>query len=572
MVHPKKENAMKKRFLLMAAVAMMVAFLVGRGTLLADEPAKESAAAKKIVVFDGDKIGDTAKGWTSTPQGKATVAAQDKEVRTTGKKAIEFHAEGKEYMGCGWNWYGWWPNDSGTDISSFKNLRFWAKLTGETKPTVLNATLVANDKDKKSGESCDLLQYCADLADGKWHEIVIPIKDLDAKNSLNRAKVWELMLGSWSQDEVKFSLFVDNIGFDGKGESSSQPASAAAPVSSGEPADSSDASPLPNAIDAKDPNIRYVGRWDMTNPAAPRASWTYSLVTAKFKGTAINARLKGGGYYQVAIDGQPTRVIAPKDGHEVYQLAKGLPAGEHVVEIVRRNEGAWIAPLTFLGFQLERDGQFLPLPPRSERRILIVGDSISCGYGNEATRDEHNPPDKEDGYMTYGAIAARKLSAEVQIIAWSGRKLYPNNTMVEVYDRTLANDPEPKADLKSWVPGVVLIDLGTNDFGNKNQQPDEKGWIAAYKSFIKTIRQTAPKAFIFVASGPMGTSANWDKWAKTVVADLNESGDKNVAYLPFATQDINGDGIGGDWHPNLKTHAKMADRLVQEIEKAVGWK
>ena len=70
--------------------------------------------------------------------------------------------------------------------------------------------------------------------------------------------------------------------------------------------DNTSPAPLPNEVGAKDPNIRYIGRWDMTNPSAPRASWTYSLVAAKFQGTAINARLKGGGYYQVVMDGQPS--------------------------------------------------------------------------------------------------------------------------------------------------------------------------------------------------------------------------------------------------------------------------
>jgi hypothetical protein len=174
--------------------------------------------------------------------------------------------------------------------------------------------------------------------------------------------------------------------------------------------------------------------------------------------------------------------------------------------------------------------------------------------------------------MTYGAIAARKLGAEVQVVAWSGRKLFPDNTMVEVYDRTLAMDDKPKADLAGWVPGVVVIHLGTNDFRDNKNPPEEKGWTGAYKAFIQRIRQTAPKAYIFVASGSMGTAANWDRWAKQVVADLRAAGDTNVAYLPFATQDINHDGLGGHWHPNLITQAKMGQRLADEIEKAVGWK
>ena len=240
---------------------------------------------------------------------------------------------------------------------------------------------------------------------------------------------------------------MDEIAFEGRGEASSQPAPgtpAPAPSRAAPPAADSAAVPLPNEVGAGDPNIRYIGRWDMTKPSAPRASWTYSLVTAKFRGTAINARLKGGGYYQVVVDGQPTRVIGPKEGRDLYKLAMGLADGEHVVEIVRRNEGNWIAPITFMGFQLEKRGKLLPLPPRSERRILIIGDFISCGYGNEATREEGNPLDKENGYMTYGGIAARKLGAELQVVAWSGRKLYPNNTMVELMTGRWRWKPRPR--------------------------------------------------------------------------------------------------------------------------------
>ena len=63
------------------------------------------------------------------------IEMQDKEIRTKGKKAVQFHATGKEFLGCGWNWYGWYPDDSGDDISAYKNLHLWAKLTGDTKPT-----------------------------------------------------------------------------------------------------------------------------------------------------------------------------------------------------------------------------------------------------------------------------------------------------------------------------------------------------------------------------------------------------------------------------------------------------
>jgi hypothetical protein len=208
----------------------VVSALVANGMLMAQEKAKEAAAKPaaaqevkkgKDVVFDGDKKGENAKGW-ATPADKATVAAQDKEVRSPGKKTVEFHAAGKEWMGCGWNWFGWYPQDAATDISKYKSLSFWAKLTGDTKPTQLDAKLASNDK-KASGGG-DLFTYCPDLADGKWHEIVIPIKDLMTEGELNKAKVWEINFGTWSQDDVSFSLFVDEIGFEGTADAATPPA------------------------------------------------------------------------------------------------------------------------------------------------------------------------------------------------------------------------------------------------------------------------------------------------------------------------------------------------------------
>ena len=52
----------------------------------------------------------------------------------------------------------------------------------------------------------------------QWHEVVVPIKDLDTKNALNKAKVCDIRFGTWSQDDLDFSLLVDEIGFDSRAE------------------------------------------------------------------------------------------------------------------------------------------------------------------------------------------------------------------------------------------------------------------------------------------------------------------------------------------------------------------
>ena len=328
---------------------------------------------------------------------------------------------------------------------------------------------------------------------------------------------------------------------------------------------------LPVQVPAADANIRYIGRWDTAAQAGPTAAWTASEVLAKVQATAINAKLSGSGYYQVVIDGEPTSVIGFKKGEELYSVATGLDDKPHTVEIFRRNEGAG-GSFTFKGLELSQGGKMLPPPPASDKRILVIGDSISCGYGNESKGG--NPADKQNGYLTYGPIAARNFASEVQVVAWSGRKLWPSNTMVDLYDSTYPGC-KTKYDLTKWVPGVVVIDLGTNDFGHdKTKVPDEKGWTDAAKAFIKTIRTTAPDAHIFLATGPMwiGNQDPWNKYVKSVVKDLNDAGDAKVHYLPFAIQDTKKDGMGGDWHPNVITHTKMGAKLTAAIEKDAGWK
>lgn len=344
-----------------------------------------------------------------------------------------------------------------------------------------------------------------------------------------------------------------------------------------------DAEALPVAVKADDANIRYVGRYDGREPAGPRFNWTMAGFVAKFQGTSINAEIEGGGNrLQVVVDGEPTRVVTVKKEQKVYTLATELADGEHKLEVYNRTE-AGTGTFKLLGLQLEAGKKLLAPPPAADKRILVIGDSISCGYGNEVKGPGGgNPPDKQNGYMTYGAIAARDFNAEVQVVAWSGRCLYPGNTIVSLYDQGLAGDGKSAVDLTKWVPQVVVIDLGTNDF--RSVKPDEskwtdkdkefmQKWTEAYKAFVGTIRKTAPEAHIFIAIGPMWTAPDtvWDKYCKQVVKELNDAGDAKVYYLRFPVQDANKDGLGGDWHPTVKTHKKMGALFSKNIAEKLGW-
>lgn len=336
---------------------------------------------------------------------------------------------------------------------------------------------------------------------------------------------------------------------------------------------------LPEQIPPSDPHLRLIGRFDRRDPAGPRCAWAGSSILARFRGTAINVSLRSSGsdQFQVVIDGAPASVLSPSREVTLYRVASGLADQEHTVELFKRTEPL-VGQVQLLGLELEKGRKLLPIPARRDRRIEFVGDSITCGYGNESANEkEHFAPNTENNYLAYGALAARDLGAEYAAIAWSGKWLFGNNAIPLLYDLALPGDPQSKWDFSSWVPQAVVVNLGTNDFGPRN--PTEEEWQGAYRSFIQTLRKNYPQCHVFCAVGSMMSDAyppgrraltTIRLYTTGLVESLRKAGDKKVHFVEFDPQDPK-NGLGGDWHPSLKTHRLMADRLVALVKKELGW-
>ena len=91
------------------------------------------------------------------------------------------------------------------------------------------------------------------------------------------------------------------------------------------------------------------------------------------------------------------------------------------------------------------DGALMDPPAGAGRLIEVIGDSISCGYGNLGTLADTECFTTESHWDTYESIAARALGAEVSTIAASGRGIIRNyggdtgGTMPMLYERTITN-------------------------------------------------------------------------------------------------------------------------------------
>src|SRR5690606_33213237 len=146
----------------------------------------------------------------------------------------------------------------------------------------------------------------------------------------------------------------------------------------GSPAPGGGPSPTPSsasaAPDAAPPDgtvypPRFVGWFDTSDPAGPKASWPGTRVIARFEGTAVSVTLReyasdwmegAPSYWEVSIDKGPFRPIAMIDDGQAhdFELAKDLPAGPHEVELYKRSE-TQTGVTQFLGFDFH-GGRSLP--------------------------------------------------------------------------------------------------------------------------------------------------------------------------------------------------------------------
>jgi lysophospholipase L1-like esterase len=324
------------------------------------------------------------------------------------------------------------------------------------------------------------------------------------------------------------------------------------------------------------PEVRFVGRVDRSSAETVSFEWSGSAIGFRFDGTEASVRMDdAAGFFSVVIDGQEQPRLETSPGEQSYSVASGLAAGQHEVWLYRRTE-AFFGLTRFTNVELG-SGTLLAPPPPAGRRIEIIGDSITCGYGNEGADQYCNfSADTENHDLTYGAIAARNLDAELVTVAWSGKGIVynygddKNEPLPALYDRAIPTDASSSWDFTSYQPDVVVINLGTNDFSTDGD-PSETEFVAAYTDFLAHIRSKYPKAHVLcliptLLGGADLTTAQ--SHIEKAVSERNAAGDAKVTSHSLSFEQS---GWGCDWHPSASTHASMGAALTSELELLLGW-
>lgn len=336
-------------------------------------------------------------------------------------------------------------------------------------------------------------------------------------------------------------------------------------------------------VPADNANIQYVGRICFQNPKQPRFTFPGVQINARFTGTSLRMMAKPkSGYFMVQIDGaEPFKVSFMGERDSVATLATALQRGEHTVRMMYVIEGYELKP-DFRGFVLDEGASLLAPPALPERTIEFIGNSITCGYGNESiSRDDPFEYATENHYYTYGQMTARALNAMAYVVARSGIGVYrsfggpktgtPENVMTTEYEYTNLYDRSERWDFSRYQPQVVCINLGTNDLSTNNY--DAKLLKQGYVKFLKQVRSHNPKAKIVFLCGSMLGGKELgiaQKAMNEVVEEAHKEGDTEVYRFDFTphTGDLY---YGADWHPSLWQHQKMAGELTAFLRTLMHW-
>ena len=317
-----------------------------------------------------------------------------------------------------------------------------------------------------------------------------------------------------------------------------------------------------------------------------------SYIEFEFTGKLLEADMEseGGGedfqawigIYVNDMDNAYQRIHLKKGKHR-YRLWESSRTGKVLIRIVKLSENQYA--YTAINKFILDENACIQKTAAKKKRVEFIGDSITCGFGNEGNPGDLFTTETENPLKAYGALTAGKLDCDFTIVAWSGIGIISSWIPPEVEEPNegmLVPMVYPYVDYglfgkKGWIPNekydyerdncdAIVVNLGTNDASyTRDNEIRKQAFFEAYQKFIRYLRLTHRKKAIICTSGAMTDLLDHEIQA-AVEALRKEEHDSLLYYMKFGKPDAE-DGEGAVGHPSMIQHEKMAEQLSAWIKE-----
>jgi hypothetical protein len=300
----------------------------------------------------------------------------------------------------------------------------------------------------------------------------------------------------------------------------------------------------------QDKHIKYIGRWDFSNPSEYFSYWGGAYIKVNFEGTSVKLKTGHKTNFFAKIDNGPWLSFLNVDDTVDLNLSP-LSNTSHTLVIAQGKDYDY--EFSFKGLILNNNARTSD-PSVSKKMIEYIGDSITAGY-----------TDAQVNVSDYGWIAAENVGAEHTQIAYPGICLVDGvkgvGMEVQYFKLKGSKAATPENwDFKQYTPQIIVLNLGTND--NANKIPDSL-FRARYIKFLKDIRAQFSHAEILVMRTFLGL-----KEAPTLAAVNAQiaAGDKKLHFIDTKGWiDVNTSDYNDGAHPSVTGQQKAAHKLSEVL-------
>lgn len=327
-------------------------------------------------------------------------------------------------------------------------------------------------------------------------------------------------------------------------------------------------------IPAANSHVTTMGRTHINDDKSISFGYPGVSIRVETIGSSLSADLQstyGNSWVDVIVDDGAPTTISIANTPQTIELFRFTDAAKHSVEIIHRSEN-WHGQVALKQFNLI-GGQFLPAPIVPRRKLLLLGDSVTCGEAIDRVAGEEKNSRWWNARESYGMLTAKALNAQVNLVCWGGRGLIrswngktDDANLPDFYEYAVGDsNPEYQWDHMRYQPDLIISAIGTNDFSQGI--PVRSTYVTAYVKFINQLLANHPDAHIALTEGAIlkdDKKAALIDYIREAISRVNDSRVHQVTstYYP---------GDASDAHPTKEQHVAMAKDLAPQLKALMDW-